>query len=89
MNNDTFEQFVLEAFDSATSEELAAEGSALLQELVGGVIKAPEDSLRQPIEDKPGKATAAEGPNMYVSGAVIAGAAVGLTYLYRKIREAR
>ena len=95
VDNAAFEQYVFEAFDSATSEILAGEGSDLLQELVGGVVREPEDNLRQPpviiedIAETQGKATSAEGVNMYVSGAVVAGVAVGLTYLYRKIRESR
>jgi len=77
VSNDAFESYVLDSFDSATAEDLAVKGSQKLKDLVGSSIgdkKAPAT-------------TSAESPNMWLTGAIIAGGAVGLTMLYRKIHN--
>lgn len=87
-----FEQFVLDAFDERTAADLAKAGSEALTTLVEGVIKDtkadPKSVIRQP-RPTPTVTVSASGkePSLLVSGAVIAGVAVGLTALYRKLRS--
>lgn len=93
VSRSVFEQFVLDAFDNRTAADLAKTGSEALTTLVEGVIKDtekdPTSVIREPRpEKKPVQAKSAsdKGPSLLVSGAVIAGAVVGLTALYRKLR---
>ena len=94
VSREAFEKFALDAFDEGTAANLAAAGSSALTTLIESVVddtkKSPGSVIREPrpTKDAPvGETKSAEGgPSLLVSGAVIAGGAVGLTALYRKIR---
>lgn len=87
VDNATFETFVLDAFDSSTSEELVREGSRIIADLIDSVKESPESAFEP--APAPSTTVSAEGGevNMYVAGGIVAASAIGLTMLYRKLRN--
>lgn len=84
-----FVDYVMEAFDNATADKLAAMGSQAMIDLVGTVITDPISNIVNPPkkEDKSPSGEAASLVSTPLAIALAAGSLVGLTLLARKIHK--
>jgi hypothetical protein len=95
VSNDAFEAYVVDSFDQATADDLAAEGSEILQALIDDVIDRTADEpmsviqIPRPAQSSGGieETAAASGLGMLGTTAILGGAAVGLTLLFRRIKN--